>query len=64
MSDINFFHTDRGREYKNKFIDEILGVFSIECSLSTKGCPYDNAVAKTTFKIIKTKFINKRFFLH
>ncbi len=26
-------------------------------SLSHKGCPYDNAVAEATFKIIKTKFV-------
>lgn len=26
--------------------------------LSKKGCPYDNAVAEATFKIIKTEFVN------
>ena len=31
-------------------------------SLSHKGCPYDNAVAEATFKVIKTEFIwNERF---
>ena len=25
--------------------------------MSMKGCPYDNAVAEATFKIIKTEFI-------
>lgn len=31
-------------------------------SLSHKGCPYDNAVAEATYKIIKTEFaFNKRF---
>ena len=29
----------------------------IERSLSHKGCPYDNAVAEATFKIIKTEFV-------
>lgn len=27
-----------------------------------KGCPYDNAVAEATFKVIKTEFVrNQRF---
>ena len=30
--------------------------------MSKKGCPYDNAVAEATFKIIKTEFaFNKTF---
>ncbi len=27
-----------------------------------KGCPYDNAVAEATFKIIKTEFVKGRHF--
>ncbi|REJ23940.1 MAG: hypothetical protein C6W54_07425 [Bacillaceae bacterium] len=27
-----------------------------------KGCPYDNAVAEATFKIIKTEFVKGRYF--
>lgn len=27
-----------------------------------KGCPYDNAIAEATFKIIKTEFINNKLF--
>ncbi|WP_411829075.1 IS3 family transposase [Paenibacillus apiarius] len=27
-----------------------------------KGCPYDNAVAEATFKIMKTEFINQMNF--
>ena len=56
------FHTDKGTEFKNQIIEEILETFNIERSLSHKGCPYDNAVAEATFKIIKTEFIwNERF---
>ena len=36
---IKIFHTDRGNEFKNKIIDEILDVFKIELSLSMKGEP-------------------------
>jgi transposase InsO family protein len=27
-----------------------------------KGCPYDNAVAEATFKIIKTEFVKNKVF--
>ena len=57
LEDICLFHTDRGNEFKNQTIEELLEVFDIERSLSHKGCPYDNAVAEATFKIIKTKFV-------
>ncbi|TYR81818.1 IS3 family transposase [Priestia megaterium] len=56
---IQYFHTDRGNEFKNKIIDEVLEAFQIKRSLSMKGCPYDNAVAEATFKIIKTEFSTK-----
>lgn len=62
LSNIKIFHTDRGNEFKNKFIDEILETFNIERSLSMKGCPYDNAVAEATYKIIKTEFAFNRVF--
>jgi transposase InsO family protein len=34
-------------------IDNLLKTFNISRSLSKKGCPYDNAGAEATFKIIK-----------
>ncbi len=62
LSRINIFHTDRGNEFKNKIIDELIETFKIKRSLSKKGCPYDNAVAEATYKIIKTEFAyNRRF---
>ena len=36
--------------------------FKIERTLSKKGCPYNNAVAEATYKIIKTKFAFDRIF--
>lgn len=56
LKNIQIFHTDRGNEFKNKLLDETLKSFDIKRSLSMKGCPYDNAVAEATFKIIKTEF--------
>lgn len=57
LEKIQIFHTDRGNEFKNKTLDETLKTFHIKRSLSMKGCPYDNAVAEATFKIIKTEFV-------
>lgn len=62
LKNINLFHTDRGSEFKNKIVDDILKAFSIKRSLSNKGCPHDNAVAEAGFKIIKTEFVRKRRF--
>lgn len=45
LSQIKIFHTDRGNEFKNKIIDEVINTFEIRRSLSNKGNPYDNAVA-------------------
>ena len=57
LEEIRLFHTDRGNEFKNRTIEELLETFHIERSLSHKGCPYDNAVAEATFQIIKTEFV-------
>lgn len=63
LSSINIFHTDRGNEFKNQIIDEVLNTFGIKRSLSAKGCPYDNAVAEATYKVLKTEFaFNRRFY--
>ena len=62
LSKVKIFHTDRGNEFKNQLIDELIDTFEITRSLSHKGCPYDNAVAEATYKILKTEFaINKSF---
>ena len=59
---VKIFHTDRGSEFNNKIIDNMLKAFNIERSLSHKGCPYDNAVAEATYKILKTEFALNRVF--
>lgn len=62
LLNIQMFHTDRGNEYDNLLIDDLLTGFQIGRSLSLKGCPYDNAVAESTFKMIKAEFIYHRRF--
>ncbi|MFX3660964.1 MAG: transposase, partial [Ectobacillus sp.] len=41
---------------------DALEAFGIKRSLSMKGCPYDNAVAEATFKIMKTEFVKGTYF--
>jgi putative transposase len=63
LGKVKLFHTDRGSEFKNVDIDELLSKYQIKRSLSHKGNPYDNAVAEATFKILKTELINGTNFL-
>jgi len=53
---IEMFHTDRGSEFKNQVIEEIIKAFGIRRSLSAKGKPVDNAVAEAMYSIVKTEF--------
>ncbi|MGQ3445994.1 IS3 family transposase [Staphylococcus aureus] len=62
LEQIKLFHTDRGKEFDNHLIDEVLETFKIKRSLSTKGCPYDNAVAEATMKSMKTEFVKQMQF--
>lgn len=59
---IEIFHTDRGSEFKNKVIDEVIDTFNITRSLSSKDCPYDNATVESLFNIIKIEFIKGKVF--
>lgn len=62
LNKIKIFHTDRGKEFDNKSIDELLDFFEIERSLSKRGNPYDNAVAESVNKSMKIEFIYQRRF--
>jgi putative transposase len=62
LRQIQWFHTDRGSEFNNQKMDQLLKTFKIGRSLSMKGCPYDNAVAEATYKIMKTEFVNQMKF--
>lgn len=62
LNKLKIFHTDRGKEFDNKEIDNILDIFGINRSLSKKGSPYDNAVAEAVNKVMKTEFIYQRNF--
>ena len=62
LNSVDIFHSDRGKEFDNNIIDDVLQHFNISRSLSNKGNPYDNAVAEATYKIFKTEFcFNRKF---
>lgn len=62
LKDIKIFHSDRGKEYDNIKIDNILETFNIKRSLSRKGNPYDNAVSEAMNKVLKIEFIYQNKF--
>ena len=57
LTDIQVFHTDRGGEFDNTRIDELLRVFGVKRSLSRKGDPYDNAVVESTNRLLKKELV-------
>ena len=57
LTDVQVFHTDRGSEFDNTRIDELLDVFGIKRSLSRKGNPYDNAVVESTNRLLKKELV-------
>ena len=62
LTDFGVFHTDRGSEFANSGMDELLEAFGIRRSLSCKGNPYDNAVIESINKILKRELIYRRAF--
>ena len=62
LTDIDVFHTDRGSEFANSDIDDLLEAFDIRRSLSRKGNPYDNAVIESTNRILKKELVYRRVF--
>lgn len=62
LTKVKMFHSDRGKEFDNQLTDEILEAFGIKRSLSQTGCPYDNAVAESTYRAFKIEFVYQETF--
>lgn len=62
ISGIEVFHTDRGSEFDNAEIDEMMEVFGIKRSLSKRGCPCDNAVDESANRTLKEEFVYQETF--
>ena len=56
-ADVQVFHTDRGGEFDNTGIDELLRVFGIKRSLSRKGDPCDNDVVESTNRLLRKELV-------
>ncbi|WP_242441500.1 IS3 family transposase [Spiroplasma poulsonii] len=62
LDNIKIFHTDQGSEFNNNIIYNLLAKNNVAKSYSKLGCPYDNAVSESTYKILKTELIKNRKF--
>ncbi|WP_242441482.1 IS3 family transposase [Spiroplasma poulsonii] len=62
LDNIKIFHTDQGSEFNNNIIYNLLTKNNVAKSYSKPGCPYDNAVSESTYKILKTELIKNRKF--
>lgn len=62
LTGIDAFHADRGGEFANFDMDELLEAFGIRRPLSRKGNPHDNAVIESTNKILKRELVYRRAF--
>jgi putative transposase len=51
-------HTDRGSQYCSKAYQELLKRNELLCSMSGKGCCYDNACAESFFHTLKVELIH------
>jgi len=56
------FHSDRGIQYRSEAFRNILKDFNITQSASGKGNRYDNAVAESFFKTLKSELLSKDAF--
>ena len=61
-ADVQVFHADRGGEFDDTGIDELLDVFDIKRSLPRKGNPYDNAVAESTNRPPKKELVYRNHY--
>ncbi len=52
------FHSNRGVQYASKAYRERLEAYGIRQSMSRRGNPYDNAVAKNFFNCLKCELIH------
>jgi hypothetical protein len=49
LTKVHIFHSDRGKEFDNVLIEELLQTFDMTRLLNKAGCLYDNTVAESTY---------------
>ena len=61
-TDIDVLRADRGSEFANPGIDDLMEAFDIRRSLSRKDDPYDNAAIEPANRIQKKELVHRRAF--
>lgn len=61
LKDCKMFHSDRGTEYVNKKVSDLLQDNGVIRSVSKAGCPYDNAVSENLFGIFKREWMSNNY---
>ncbi len=56
-------HSDRGSQYASGDYQKLLTKHQMICSMSRKGNCYDNAVAESFFRLLKTEWVNHHRYL-
>ena len=56
-------HSDQGSQYASGDYQKTLSKHGITCSMSRKGNCYDNAVAESFFRLLKTEWVNHHRYL-
>ena len=56
-------HSDRGSQYASGDYQKLLAKHKMTCSMSRKGNCYDNAVAESFFRLLKTEWVNHHRYL-
>jgi putative transposase len=51
-------HSDRGSQYCSSAYQDLIKRYNLQCSMSAKGCCYDNAAMESFFHTIKVELIN------
>ena len=58
---IRLFKVNKSTCNEDKIVNEVDRKFNNRRSMSSKGCPYDNAVSEATYNIFKTEFVMNNF---
>ena len=51
-------HSDRGSQYCSKMYQKLIKIHGLKCSMSGKGCCYDNAACESFFGTLKVELVH------
>ena len=56
-------HSDRGSQYCSKKYQQLLQLNKLVCSMSRKGCCYDNAAMESFFHTLKVELVHREVYV-